>query len=163
MKRFFNRRRHEVPELNTSSLPDLIFTVLFFFMIVTHMRDVELKVSYLMPQGTELQKQGHKSAVAHIYIGRRNAIALKNGEGAGMGMPGNGGEFFIQLNNKLATIDDITAFLEKERAGMSEEDKARMTVSIKADKDVPMGIIADVKKKLQQSFALKINYSASEK
>jgi biopolymer transport protein ExbD len=37
-----------------------------------------------------------------------------------------------------------------------------MTVSIKADKDVPMGIIADVKQQLQQEFALRINYSATE-
>ena len=60
-----------MPMLNTSSLPDLIFTVLFFFMIVTHMRDVDLKVRYEVPQGTEIQKLGHKASVVHIYVGRR--------------------------------------------------------------------------------------------
>ena len=70
MQRMFHRNNHEVPALNTSSLPDLIFTVLFFFMIVTHMRDVELKVRYEVPQGTELQKLTHKSAVIYIYVGR---------------------------------------------------------------------------------------------
>ena len=40
----FCKKSHDVPELNTSSLPDLIFSVLFFFMIVTHMRQVTLKV-----------------------------------------------------------------------------------------------------------------------
>ena len=41
MKRgVFRRKKHEMPGLNTAALPDLIFTVLFFFMIVTHMRDV---------------------------------------------------------------------------------------------------------------------------
>jgi biopolymer transport protein ExbD len=38
-----------------------------------------------------------------------------------------------------------------------------MTVSIKTDRDVPYGIISEVKQALQQSFALKINYSASKK
>jgi biopolymer transport protein ExbD len=73
------------------------------------------------------------------------------------------GEFFMQLNDRLATLDDIKAHIENERNRMNSEDQARMTVSIKADKDVPMGIIADVKERLQQSFALKINYSATEK
>ena len=145
----FRRREHKVPNLNTSSLPDLIFTVLFFFMIVTHMRDVELKVRYVVPQGTELQKMTPKSAVTHIYIGRVP------------GLPAD--SFCIQLNNRLATVADIREFVETERARMSGEDQARMLVSIKADRDVPYGMIAEVKQALQQSFALKISYSANQK
>ena len=157
MKQLFRRRAHSMPELNTSSLPDLIFTVLFFFMIVTHMRDVDPKVKYQVPQGTEVQKLEHKSAVTYIYIGRR------------MPVPGQAiqdksdGEFFIQLNDRLATVDDIKAHIESERSRMNSEDQERMTVSIKADKDVPMGIISDVKKQLQQAAALRINYSATER
>lgn len=140
-----------MPGLNTASLPDLIFTVLFFFMLVTHMRDVDLKVHYQVPQGTEVKKLEHKSAVTYIYIGRKQQVKTDQDE------------FFIQLNNELATIDDIKAYVEKERQRMGDDDRARMVVSIKADKDVPMGMIADVKKMLQKSFALKINYSATEK
>ena len=144
----FRRRERHVPKLNTSSLPDLIFTVLFFFMIVTHMRDVDLQVRYQVPQGTEVQKLGHKSAVCNIYIGR----------------PTNGADTFcIQLNNRMATVADIGDFVEQERSAMTAEDQTRMTVSIKADRDVPMGLIADVKQELRKKFALRINYSASEK
>ena len=51
-----------------ASLPDLIFTVLFFFMIVTHMRDVEKQVSYQLPSGTEVEKVGHqKNRRLHLY------------------------------------------------------------------------------------------------
>lgn len=150
MKRgLFPRRKQEMPALNTSSLPDLIFTVLFFFMIVTHMRDVELKVRYQVPQGTEIQKVTPKSAVAFIYVGRVP------------GLPAD--SFCIQLNNKLATMNDIHAFVEEERARMSSEDKARMMVSIKADRDVPYEMIAGIKRALQKSFVLKVNYSATEK
>lgn len=150
MKRgLFRRREHSLPSLNTSSLPDLIFTVLFFFMIVTHMRDVDLKVHYVVPQGTELQKMTPKSAVTYIYIGRVE------------GLPAD--SFRIQLNNRLATVADIREFVETERARMSSDDQARMLVSIKADRDVPYGLIAEVKRALQQSFALKISYSATEK
>ena len=148
MQRMFHRGNHEVPALNTSSLPDLIFTVLFFFMIVTHMRTVELKVRYEVPQGTELQKLGHKSAVSYIYVGRVMNSSYQAE-----------GEMQIQLNDQIATVDEI----KEERRRMSPEDQARMTVSIKADRDTPMGMIVDIKHALQHSFALKINYSASEK
>ncbi len=148
MNRYFKRNseRDEVMGLNMTSLPDLIFTVLFFFMIVTHMREVNLKVHYEVPQGTEVQKLGHKASLVHIYVGRDDA-----------------GEFQIQLNNEVASLEDIAAFIDAERQRMNSDDLARMTVSIKADRDVPMGIISDIKRELQQSLALRINYSATEK
>ena len=69
MGRFNKGGNREMPELNTSSLPDLIFTILFFFMIVTTMREVELKVKFTVPSGTELEKLEKKSAVSYIYVG----------------------------------------------------------------------------------------------
>ena len=66
----FRRHIHEMPGLNTASLPDLIFSVLFFFMIVTHMRKETLKVEYRVPQGTELTRLTKKSAVSYVHIGR---------------------------------------------------------------------------------------------
>jgi biopolymer transport protein ExbD len=162
MKGMFHRKERQVPGLTTTSLPDLIFTVLFFFMIVTHMRDVEPLVRYMVPQGKELQKQEHKGSVATIYIGRLQKNVNRQLPSEQADASTNGNEFYIQLNNKIASIDDIKDFIEKERAKMNEEDRSRMTVSIKADRDVPMGMIDDIKQVLRQSFALKINYSAAE-
>jgi len=146
--RYFRRqyRDNGLPMLNTSSLPDLIFTVLFFFMIVTHMRDVDLKVHYDTPQGVELQQLRHKAAVANIYVGRTEQ-----------------GDYAIQLNDQLSSISDIKNFVESERSKMTADDQPRMIVNIKADRDTPLGIIADVKHALQQAFALKISYAATEK
>ena len=69
MKSMFHQSHKSVPSLNVASMPDLIFTVLFFFMIVTHMRQTEMKVRYVVPQGTELEKTGHKGSVVYLYIG----------------------------------------------------------------------------------------------
>ena len=69
MGKFNKSGKREMPELNTSSLPDLIFSILFFFMIVTSMREVTLKVEFNVPAGTELQKLEKKSLVSYIYIG----------------------------------------------------------------------------------------------
>ena len=63
----FNRRRYEVPGLNTASLPDLIFSVLFFFMIVTHMQKVAVKVQFCTPQGTELTRLTKKNS-CYLYL-----------------------------------------------------------------------------------------------
>ena len=146
----FKRTRREIPGLNTSSLPDLIFTVLFFFMIVTHMRKVTLKVKYQVPQGTELTRLTKKTAVSYIYIGK----------------PGTGtvqGNTVIQLNDKYATTTDIIDYIAAEKSRMSPEDQQQMTVSIKADRSTKMGIISEVKQALRKSKALKISYSATEK
>ncbi|MCI6617544.1 MAG: biopolymer transporter ExbD [Prevotella sp.] len=145
----FRRRSHEVPGLNTSSLPDLIFSVLFFFMIVTHMRKVTLKVKYRVPQGTELTRLVHKSAISYIYIGRP-------------AVPGGSGTR-IQLNDKFASADEVEDYMAAERSRMSPEDLSRMTVSIYADESTPNGIITDVKQALRRAKALKINYSARQK
>ena len=68
MKRRFQQKKRKVPGLNTASLPDLIFTVLFFFMIVTHLRSVPVKVKYQTPQGTELKKLTKKSTTTYVFI-----------------------------------------------------------------------------------------------
>lgn len=149
IRRRFRRPDHHVPELNMASLPDLIFTVLFFFMIVTHMRDVEKQVTYQVPAGTEVEKQQHKSSVVHIYIGKP--------------LDGSSDNYLIQLNNCLATTADIARFIDSERQQMSAEDRERMVVSIEADRNVPMSIVNDVKQALRKSYALNISYAATER
>ena len=149
----FRKKSHDVPELNTSSLPDLIFSVLFFFMIVTHMRQVTLKVECRVPQGKNLVRLTKKSAVSHIYIGKPTKdLQSKYGK-----------ETQIQLNDKLATASEVMDYMAAEKKRMSAEDQRLMTVSIKADKDTKMGVITDVKQALRQAKAIKISYSAVEK
>lgn len=150
----FHRHRHRrVPSLNTASLPDLIFTVLFFFMIVTHMRKQTMKVKYQVPQGTELTRLTKKSAVSYVYIGRPETADGKVLSDRPC----------IQLNDKYATAADVEDYMVAERNRMSPEDVAQMTVSIKADRAVPMGTITDVKQALRRAKALRINYSATER
>ena len=139
--------------LNTAALPDLIFTVLFFFITVTHMREVTLKVKYRVPEGTELTKLVKKSAVTYIYIGKP-ADEMRN-------TVGNGTR--IQLNDKYANVDDVTDYVAEERRRMSPEDAKAMSVSIKADRETEMGIMSDVRQALRRAGALRINYSATQK
>ena len=149
----FRRRPHRVPELNTASLPDLIFTVLFFFMIVTHMQKNTVKVEFRVPQGTELTRLTKKTAITYIYIGRPATSAKGSGEH----------DTRVQMNDKFVSTDEIVDYLSAERARMSPEDRRQMTVSIKADKDTRMGIITDVKQALRMAKTTRITYSAEER
>ena len=148
-----NRRRRSMPVLNTSSLPDLIFTVLFFFMVATHMRKVTLKVKYTVPQGTELTRLTKKSAVSYIYIGKP----------AGAKADCKLAESRIQINDKYASTADIAAYMSAEKKRMSPEDRLRMTVSVKADRGTRMALINEVKMALRKANVRKISYSAEKK
>lgn len=151
MSKFNKNGSREMPALNTSSLPDLIFTILFFFMVVTSMREVTLMVEVHVPQATELVKLEKKSLVSYIYIG----TPVKSMKAS------YGNESRIQLNDKFAEAPEIKNFIAAEKAAMKESDQPYMTVSIRADKDTKMGIVTDVKESLRDANALKINYSAT--
>ena len=151
MIEFRKRKRRSVPVLNTASLPDLIFTVLFFFMIVTHMRNENVKVTYRVPQGTELSRVTKKSAVTNIYIGKR------------MGEVASDNKFYVQVNNEVMEIDHIPSYMRDIRSNMPEELRQHATVSIKADRDVPMGIVTQVKQALREAKAYRVSYSAEKK
>ena len=149
----FNRRRYEVPGLNTASLPDLIFSVLFFFMIVTHMQKVAVKVQFRTPQGTELTRLTKKTAVTYIYIGKPEGNLQKT----------LGTATRIQLNDKFGNLDDVVDYISAERERMSPEDQQQMTVSVKADRTTKMSINDNVKQALRKAKAYRISYSATDK
>jgi biopolymer transport protein ExbD len=153
MGRFKRKQSNSVPGLNLASLPDLIFTVLFFFMIVTHMRDVDPKVQYEVPQGTELTKEVSKNGQVYIFIGKP-----VDAQGRVIS-----DETRIQMGDRYVTVAEIGNEIVKERNRMSEDDRQRLTVSIRADRDTEMGIINDVKQELRKAGALNINYSAEKK
>ncbi len=142
-----------MPGLNLASMPDLIFTVLFFFMLVTHMRDVDPKVHYDVPQGTELTKEVGKTGLVYIFIGKpvdaQGRIVSD--------------ETRIQMGDRYVTVAEIGNEIVKERNEMSEDDRQHLTVTIRADRDTEMGIINDVKQELRKAGALNINYSAEKR
>lgn len=149
---FRNRIERSIPALNTSSLPDLIFTVLFFFMVVTHMRQVTLKVKYRVPQGTELTRLTKKSAVSYVYIGKPSVQGLPTHNGV-----------IIQLNDKFATPDEVSDYVKAEKQSMAEEDQKQQIVSVKADRSTPMSLISEVKMALRKANVRRMSYSAEEK
>ncbi len=142
--------KKEVPAISTASLPDVVFMLLFFFMVSTTMRETDLRVSVALPSATEVQKLEKKSLVSYIYIG----TPLRSYQGL------YGNDSRIQLNDSFKTLDDIRDFISSERDAMKESDRNQMTTSLKIDEYTRMGIVSEVKQELRKSSALKIVYAA---
>ena len=142
----------EVPAMSTTSLPDVVYIILFFFMLSTSMRDQELLVHYKVPEATEVQKLEKKSLVSYIHIGQP-VLAMQAKFGTAPR---------IQLNDSYKTTKDILDFVAGERDQLSEVDRALMTICLKADGKTKMGIITDVKQELRRANALKISYASSK-
>jgi len=153
MSKFSKKRGKATPAISTASLPDIIFMLLFFFMVVTVLRDAELKVSVTTPKASELTKLEKKSLVNYIYIGR--PIERLQGEA--------GTKPRLQLGDKFARVEDIPLFLEKHRVKVPESQRGAIKSSLRIDKDVTMGIVTDVKTALRKAGQLAVNYSAKPK
>ncbi|MBO4662939.1 MAG: biopolymer transporter ExbD [Bacteroidaceae bacterium] len=153
MSRFNKDGGREMPEMNTSSLPDLIFTILFFFMMVTSMREVTMMVKVQKPQASQIEKLARKSCTSFIYIGQPTDM-LRGQYGSGTR---------IQLNDRYAESNEVYDFVMADRASMAESDKPFYTVSLKVDHHTPMGVITDVKQVLRKAYALKIVYSSDKR
>ena len=145
-----SNNKKEVPAMTSSSLSDIVFMLLFFFMVTTQMRETESKVLVKVPEASEVVKLERKDLDSYINIGTPiPAMQAQYGTDAR-----------IQLNDSFKTTDDIRDFIAAERDSKSEADRQFMTVSIRADQDVRMGIVTDVKQELRRCSALKIMYSA---
>ena len=149
MAKFNRKGKGGTPAISTASLPDIVFMLLFFFMVTTVMREVELKISVKLPEASEIKKLEKKSLVSYIYVGK----PIKAYQGT------YGTEPRLQLNDEFSRISDVVTFISAEREKLDEADAPKMTTSIKADSDVKMGIISDIKQELRKAQALKINYS----
>ena len=153
MSKFSKGKKKSSPGINTASLPDIVFMLLFFFMVVTKLRDSELLVKVATPFATQLTKLEDKSLVNYLYIGRpvekyRATYGTKPR---------------LQLGDKFANINEIPIFLERFRVKTAEVQRSKITTSLRVDGQVTMGIVQDVKTELRKASQLKINYSAKNK
>ena len=148
MSMFKKDGKKEVPGVGVSS--DIVFMLLFFFMVTTQMRDTEDKVMVKVPSASEAVKLERKDLSSYINVGTPiRSLQAQYGT-----------ETRIQLNDSFKTPQDIRDFVAAERESMCESDRAFMTVCIKADENTRMGIVTDIKQELRRCSALKIMYTA---
>ncbi len=130
-------------------MPDIIFILLFFFMVVTVMREADPKLNISKPIATETEKLEKKSLVDNIYVGP--PMNKKDGKGT-----------LIQLDDSFADLSDIEPWITDNIQNRVDAEKLAVTTSLKVDKETTMGIVTDIKQELRDANALKINYSVNK-
>ena len=139
------------PAVSTASLPDIVFMLLFFFMVTTVMREVDLKIKLNQPEATEIEKLEDRSLVDYIYIGEPQNTSLYGT------LPK------IQLDDDFASVEDIQDYVFQKRSDRPEAVHGAIIISLKVDEETKMGIVTDVKQELRKAQSLKISYSTREK
>lgn len=153
MHKFKKKGSNELPPISTASLPDIVFMLLFFFMVSTNMREVTLMVRQTLPSATELNKLEKKSLVSYIYVGVPHQQYQR----------AFGTEPRVQLNDQFAEVTDILDYIIVERQARNEAEVPFMITSLKVDEYTRMQIVQDIKQELRKAAALHINYSARRK
>ncbi len=73
MSKFKKDGARKVPGVNTSSLPDIVFMLLFFFMVATTSKEVDPTVEVTPPTGvrtTDLTPYKQRSEIDFLYLGK---------------------------------------------------------------------------------------------
>lgn len=145
----FKKKSKTSSEIPTAALPDIIFMLLFFFMVTTVLRESTIMVKQNIPKATQLRKMSQKKLVSYMYVGRPND-AKKFGT-----------EPKIQANDAFIQIDGIIQFIEEEKGKLAENEKEQLTISLKVDSETKMGIVVDITQKMRDVNARKLMYAAS--
>ncbi len=151
MKVFKTKHSSRDAAISTAALPDIIFMLLFFFMVTTVLRKSDDNLKYKIPTAQQLKEIQTKSLVSEISIGMPKDIEKF------------GTEPRIQADGKLIEVEGIVPFIMKEKDELPMYDRDQIIVLLKADEDVPMGIVSDVKEELRKANARRIVFAASWK
>ncbi|ARN78787.1 biopolymer transporter ExbD [Nonlabens spongiae] len=152
MSKFKKKKSGDLPPVSTASLPDIVFMLLFFFMVATVMREDELMIKNTLPQANQVEKLESKNKLVYIYIGKPTS-SYQNQHGTNE---------VVQLGDKISSVSEVQTFINTKRNAMPEDVQDEMMVSLKVDRDSKVGILTDVKQELRDAMALKINYTASQ-
>jgi len=147
----FRKKPKKDPEIPTAALPDIIFMLLFFFMVTTVLRETTINVKQHIPKATELRKLQRKSLVSYLYMGQPQNTAMF------------GDEPKIQANDVFIEVRDVIMWVEKEKNKLDEVERDQITIAFKIDEKVKMGLISDVQMKLRKANARKLMYSTPMK
>ena len=146
----FRKKSNTKQEIPTSALPDIIFMLLFFFMVTTVMRENTVKVEQQLPRAEQIKKLEKVELVSYIYIGKPTETSVY------------GSEPRIQINDVFIDVKDVVQFVEEERSKLNEAEKNQLTISLKVDSEAKMGLITDVQEELKEANALKVMYSTPQ-
>ncbi|MEQ8928069.1 MULTISPECIES: ExbD/TolR family protein [Fulvivirga] len=143
----FKKKANTKQDIPTSALPDIIFMLLFFFMVTTVLREVTINVKQRIPDATQLRKLERKSLVSYLYVGEPKKTDQW------------GTEPRIQANDVFIEPKDVTLWVAQEKDKLNEVERDQITIALKVDKEAKRGLISDIELQLRKANARKLLYS----
>ncbi len=149
MSKFKKKNDGDLPAISTASLPDIVFMLLFFFMVATVMRQNTLMIQNDLPYADQVEKLQKKDLIMYIYAGKPSERYQSQ----------YGSEARVQLNDKFADVSDIQQFVIEERESKREELQNNLTAALKIDTETNMGLVSDIKYELRRAEQYRVNYT----
>lgn len=143
----FKKKANTKQEIPTSALPDIIFMLLFFFMVTTVLREVTINVKQRIPEATQLRKLERKSLVSYLYVGEPKKTEQW------------GTEPRIQANDQFIEPNDVILWVSQEKDKLDENERDQITIAMKVDKEAKRGLISDIELQLRKANARKLLYT----
>ncbi len=147
----FRKKTKVKQDIPTSSMPDVVFMLLFFFMVTTQLRETSINVKQRIPEATQLRKLAKKSLIAYLYIGEPQKTEEF------------GKEAKIQANDVFIDSKAVIQWVNAEKAKLGEFERDAITISLKVDSEAKRGLIADVETELRKANARKLLYSTKQR
>lgn len=152
MSKFGKEKSKELPPVSTASLPDIVFMLLFFFMVATTMRDSDIMVKQELPTADQVEKLDNKNLIMYIFAGSPSQRYQSQ----------YGTADRIQLNDKFAGVNDVQSFIIRERESKNPGVRSQLITGLKIDKGTNMSLVADIQYELRVVKAYRINYTVNE-
>ena len=146
MSKFNKKKSGDLPAISTASLPDIVFMLLFFFMVVTVLRDSNLLVTQLLPKGDQVEKL-QKDRAVFIFAGKPWPGYEKYGK-----------EAKIQIGDKYMDLSNVKFALEESRRKLRPELQDKIMIALKVDGETNTGLVSDIKQELREQNLLKLIY-----
>lgn len=139
--------KKEVPAMSTSSLPDIVFMLLFFFMAATTMRDNDPQVVVNVPYAHEITELD-KSITTNVWVGQ---LQSRSAEGAALS---------IQFNDDIIRVDQMGDYIADRLVEKGYESATSMLVNLRVHETATVGKVTELKQELRRAEAYSISYAA---
>lgn len=149
----FRKKTRAIPVISTASLTDIIFILLFFFMVTSTIRLNTSHVKVKLPPAQTVEKRKDDPSVCYVYIGepqgKQNASLSTDG-------------MAVQVNDDMVAVGNIANAIKAERSKLPKYQQDKFTVSLKIHKDAKMKLVKAVKAQLKAAGATMVDYSGTK-
>lgn len=143
-KKFKSKTKAETT-FSTSSLPDIVFQLLFFFMVSATIQKDDNQIKPILPEADNFTRAEKKMLLKELFVGESLSAEL-------------GGQMRISDGERYLALEQVAQWASEQKSSLPEQYQDQMIVLLRADEAIRMGMIGDIQEKLRDVGARKIIY-----